>query len=462
MAPDVSLQTSVGAASQESRQPAIRLPVAILSSDGSAGTDGRAGQPALLVCLRTSAHEHRANDSDVLHVSLMSAGILAAFALGLLRRPAAVMACLRFIGRCLLHPVEIVRVPSAFHLVQTLSRRGISSIDSGDPAAGRLADLVRALGEPIPDSLADLPVDWSRLGCGPVSVHWLSRRINSIAAEVSFGDAAERAIVKRQRDHAGESASERWQKEHAVLTMLDARLRNERYRVPKVLLADAATSVIVMERAPGQAIDSLFAAARTDASALRTLRESLRGAGAWLAALQRVTEGEVDGRLLLADVQATARRDLVSVAATDGAVKRRASILLRSVDDAAVRFGEVPLRVVGHHDDYWPGNVFWNGERVTVIDFESYREGFALEDVAFFLLRTELLARRFRLDVADLQQCFLDGYAAEAAFDRDALSFFLVTTGLRGLARGMGRDLPLPQRIWTRRTLIRSILAAAR
>ena len=59
----------------------------------------------------------------------------------------------------------------------------------------------------------------------------------------------------------------------------------------------------------------------------------------------------------------------------------------------------------------------------------------------------ELLARRFRVPIAGLEEAFLRGYGE---VDRDALRLFTITKGLRTLANGTGDNLPLPQRLWMR------------
>ncbi|HEU4522402.1 MAG TPA: hypothetical protein VFT12_10385, partial [Thermoanaerobaculia bacterium] len=97
-----------------------------------------------------------------------------------------------------------------------------------------------------------------------------------------------------------------------------------------------------------------------------------------------------------------------------------------------------------------------------VIDFEGFRDGLWLEDVAYFLIRSDMLRRRFGLPFPDLGQQFFETYAPGEKPDREALRLFTLTKGLRTLANGTGDDLPLPQRIWTRRSIRKAVFAAMR
>lgn len=303
--------------------------------------------------------------------------------------------------------------PRAVWLAQTLRQRGISEVRAAEPRLQRAAEAVASLlGDARPDtSLLDL--DWSPLGVQSIGIRWIATRLDAAVAEVVL-DGSREAIVKQ---HRAEPVIERARHEAAAL----ARLPN----VPRVLLFDERRATIVMERAPGAALDRLFARAEP-----RRLLPALERAGAWLREMQDATRRDADPAVLAA-VLATAKQD------AHGDAK-----LLRALERTVP-----PQPVTGHHGDFWPGNVFVDGDRVTVIDFEGFREGLPLEDVAYFLLRVELLARRFRVRIAGLDAAFFRGYG-EA--DRDALRLFTITKGLRTLANGTGGNLPLPQRLWMR------------
>jgi tRNA A-37 threonylcarbamoyl transferase component Bud32 len=303
--------------------------------------------------------------------------------------------------------------PRAVWLAQALRQRGVTEVRAEDPRLQRAARTIASLIGGVKPDTSLLDLDWSPLGVQSIDIRWISTRLDAAVAEVVL-DGTREVIVKQ---HRAEPVVERARHEAATL----AKLPN----VPRVLLFDEQRATIVMERAPGVPLDRLFA--RADP---QQLLPALERAGAWLREMQDATRRDPDPTVLK-DILATARND------ANGDPK-----LLRALDRT---LGEQP--VTGHHGDFWPGNVFVDGGRATVIDFEGFREGLPLEDVAYFLIRVELLARRFRVRIPGLDDAFLRGYGG---VDRDALRLFTVTKGLRTLANGTGGNLPLPQRLWMR------------
>ena len=411
-----------------------------------AGELERQGQPVTVVVIGGPRGVDAPADADVVRLPMLSPGIAASFAMRILREPGRLL-------RLALRHRTLLRLPLAVHVAQLVARRGIGEVRAEGPLATKVAAVVRELTGPTHADLSDLPVDWQALSPGrdaPLGVRWIVRRINSIAAEVSVG--GRRVVVKRQRSHRGGSAADRWAHELAVLRRLGDAMTDGHLGVPQVLQADEAAALIVMERAPGVSLDAMFAE-RSDG-----LDAAIEGAGAWLAAMQRVSVSGQDGAALLDRIVGRAVEDAALLASKDGAFRRRQRAIVRGIERLRQSVAKRPLRVTGHHDDYWPGNIFFDGTRVSVIDFESFRDGFPLEDAAYFLLRAELLQRRFRVPLPDLAARFFIGYGAPA--DDEALRLFTLTKGLRSLANGMGEDLPAPQRIWTRRTMRNALMRA--
>jgi hypothetical protein len=449
-------------ASANGPSPVVTFPVAVVSlrhdAEAARAIDAlvQSGSPSLVVCLDQRKHRHEG--ADVQHPARFSGGAIASLVLGMVRDPArAVRALTRltFAGR-----PDLVAV--AMQLAKTFDQGGISAVRPLDSRAAFFTDTVRSFFTGGPQTLDDLPIDWEALGADRVEVRWITRRINSIAAEVSWAAGGRRAVVKRQREHGGLPAGQRFLREASTLTALEKALPGGALRVPRILQSSPGAALLVMERAPGAALDSLFAEARTSSDAMTRLRAAVRGAGAWLAAMQDATWSTTDHDVVLAAVLRAAKEDLERVAPRHRGLSRRR---LGAILEKRPVFATAERRVVGHHDDYWPGNIFFDGAStgidkqthgtVTVIDFESYREGLPLEDAAFFLIRCELLRRRFRLSFPDLKDCFFEGYGRTP--EPAVLRLFMVTSGLRALARGFGDDLPLPQRLWTHRTILRAM-----
>jgi Ser/Thr protein kinase RdoA (MazF antagonist) len=284
-----------------------------------------------------------------------------------------------------------------------------------------------------------------------VSVDWTSERPDSVIRQVTIEDAAGRrpVIVKRHRQETdpNRSAGTRARYEHDILTMLRASM-SDAYTVPRPLLVDDPSGAIVIERASGEALDAMIGRSKRSAGGARTLPEPLRRAGAWLRLMHHSTATQEDGATLLQNVVDRALADVDHLATHDWRIRRRRAPLTARLHELARR---VPTRpVTGHHGDYWAGNIFMSDARVDVIDFEGYRRGLPLEDVAYFLVSLDLLFPRFRNRLPPLREAFLDGYFDGAPRDDLSLQLFTLTKTLYALGRGPGAQHPLPLRLWIR------------
>lgn len=244
------------------------------------------------------------------------------------------------------------------------------------------------------------------------------------------GEPRKDVIYKTQKFVAGQSdvPKERARREFEVLQTLYRRFHAhaglpspascdepQRYGVPMPLCLDLERAAILMKACVGLPLDVLIRKER--AAWGRGLRPSLGSAvwraGRWLALMQRETVESADAEPVLQAVLAFARDDIarcrergMSIRLADKALGRLEQ-LQRNVDPTT-------LAVVGHHGDLWPGNIYVTSDSVEVIDFEGFRDGLPLEDVAYFLVH---LGQFFSYpglgkQLQEITASFLDGFCS--------------------------------------------------
>ena len=320
----------------------------------------------------------------------------------------------------------------------------------------------------VAQSIASL--NWQHLRTCALGIRRVRERAESFIAELTITDGISKrdVVLKQQRPHGGdlETSRRQAQAEFDVLTRLRAAMAEPEetregvtYSTPRVLVYDAEHAAIVMERAVGRPLDGLIRKVRIRGTAGK-LVIPMRRAGNWLRRMQAATRTDADGREILAATMADAERDLDIASITQPALRRRRERILQALLDLESKVAQTPLFAVGSHGDYRPNNIFIGQQRVDVIDFEAYREGLALADVAWFLIHLQLgfAFPVIRRGVHRLEQSFLEAYAGPAQLDRDTLRFFKVVSALKLLAR-TADDAGL--KAFLRRRALRKIVIAA-
>jgi glycosyltransferase involved in cell wall biosynthesis len=226
-------------------------------------------------------------------------------------------------------------------------------------------------------------------------------------------------ILKSQLSRSGESQPRlaRARHEYEKLVSLQDRFSScngGEFGVPTPLDFVEKTGTLLMRPCVGESLDDLVRDARFSLDLRRRVRliDSVRRSGSWLRLFQHLTPSEAPARPVMRSLSARAETDLASL--ERDVLSLRSSLEIRSrVVELSERTRFNAGNLVGHHGDFWPGNVFVSAEKVQVIDFEGSREGHPFEDLAWFLLHLELFfsypfARSF---YAELENAFLNGYA---------------------------------------------------
>jgi colanic acid/amylovoran biosynthesis glycosyltransferase len=312
-----------------------------------------------------------------------------------------------------------------------------------------------------------LSLNWGPLRPAAFGVRQIYERRDSYVAEVAISDgrAKREVVVKQQRARASESrnAADRARIEFHALTMLRELMRADftettrvvAYSVPKVLAFDEEAAALVLERARGRSLETIIREGR-NRGPRNVHYVALRRAAIWLAKMQSHTRSGDDARHILTAIVVLALRDLELAAFGDRELRPYRAAIAERLRTLESRVAEKSFPVVGRHGDYWPGNIYIDDDRVEVIDFEGYREGLPLEDVAQFLIHLDLYFAYPMLSNMRrrLRAAFLDSYAAFGGqLDQDALQLFTIATALQSLARVRRATQGVLRNYWRRRVL---------
>ena len=312
-----------------------------------------------------------------------------------------------------------------------------------------------------------LPALCAGVASGAIGLRRLDERRDSRIAHlvVANGGRPHEIVVKMHLSRRGESrpASERAQREFDALCALHRRLADGS-SVPRPLDLRLPDACVVMESCRGRPLDALIRARRfaRDASGTRELVSAVRRAGAWLRHFQNSAAEGGDPTTAIDRLVATSREHLDGC--RDDLLPTWAANGVRSqIDGLKTRLAPASLRLTVAHGDFWPGNIFINGEVVEVIDFEGTGQGLPYEDVAYFLVHLELffagpfIRRRFK----PIGAAFLAGYLPVApTFDWAAYELCRIGAALQILASTPQRRATLPD-AWRRRMLRAIVLGDA-
>jgi glycosyltransferase involved in cell wall biosynthesis/aminoglycoside phosphotransferase (APT) family kinase protein len=303
--------------------------------------------------------------------------------------------------------------------------------------AGLLAEIEPHTGPSPSSSDPEADALLARAGLTGAGVRRIHRRMDSQVIEV-LAPGPRDLVVKVQKSRPGESRPprERARHEHEALDLLHRRFAADPgFGVPRPLGLLEEEAAVVMERCQGAGLDELIRRERSASGPeWEALTVAIRRAGGWLRLFQRHTPSSGDSGPALEALLARASADLAAC--------RRTMRLPRDLEARLERLaGKVgPISLVGHHGDFWPGNLCVDEKCVQVIDFEGFREGLPWEDAAYFLVHLQPFfawpGLRSRGEQA--AAAFLEGWLEGNALDRSALDFCLLAKSLQVLAQGAG------------------------
>ncbi len=170
-------------------------------------------------------------------------------------------------------------------------------------------------------------------------------------------------------------------------------LFGERLGIVQIVSADPTQAVLVMEEVPGSPLETLiFGRFR------RPNRESLRAfflAGRWLQQFQRLGMTNADCEII-SDLDSSnlieyCQLRLNKLAGDSGNFNvSLIDPLLNRLKGLVSQSNETDRRIVWSHGDYALGNIIWDGQTLTPIDFGMASMDLPLADVTYLIHRLEM------------------------------------------------------------------------
>lgn len=241
----------------------------------------------------------------------------------------------------------------------------------------------------------------------------------SVVTRVERPDGA--VYVKRLKLRAdglanNEAGAAKLRRELRILELLRSVCRpSERLGLIEVVEANPEEGVIVTKEVPGQPLQVFLERRQCD----RDVLTALFLAGRWLRWFQSVPFTDRDAQELPPGnphdlVQYCALRlDRVVEWGYDWPVGDERKRVLEALARIVEQCDEHDLRLSWCHADFAPGNILWDGRRLTPIDFTMAHVAPALVDLTHLIHRMEMLAVYFpwrRWPVAAWREAVLRGY----------------------------------------------------
>ncbi len=205
--------------------------------------------------------------------------------------------------------------------------------------------------------------------------------------------------------------------------------QSDRFTVPRPLDHVPEWAALVMEKCQGVRLDRALRWARLvrGRSQRERLCQHVAACGEWLGLFHRITERPADPSEVYRRIERDFKGQLAvccSLGLNPRLIQRLASVFQRGT--AAAFAGH--HKVVGHHCDFGPYNVFLAPGRIAVIDFEGLQDGIIYDDMCYFLAMIEDMSF-YHLGpelVRRMKDSFLHGYLRHGTLSHEELELFML------------------------------------
>ncbi|MBN1569680.1 MAG: glycosyltransferase [Acidobacteria bacterium] len=254
-------------------------------------------------------------------------------------------------------------------------------------------------------------------------------------------------ILKQHRPRQKpENAGQCARREYEILLHLAQQLPrlSPHFGVPEVLAFFPEFNALLISECPGENLGRQLRWAQFRRGSFGTAA-ILRGAaasGEWLGTFHEATlRHEAADSKIRYDIESFFESDLQTCARLGLDERLALQVSGRFAREFPVALA-ADLQWTGHHGDFGPHNVFLSPERTLVIDFEGFRIGHPVEDVADFLVLVDLLPS-YHAGASlrrGIREAFLAGYTGRRPLKLDLIKIFELQALVKRMAHNPQLD----------------------
>ena len=211
-----------------------------------------------------------------------------------------------------------------------------------------------------------------------------------------------------------------------------------RFKIPRPVDHFPEFAAILMEKCDGIRFDQSLRWTKFFGTKHRftTIYQNAKACGEWLAMFHRITKRDEEPYPIYERIESEFYNDLKNCIrfGLKGELAGRVRSIFEKKRDLAFNGKH---KIVGHHCDFGPYNVFISPTEITVVDFEGMRDGIIYDDICYFLcmigtIPSYHLNSKLRKSI---KECFLEGYSNYEEIDQHEFSLYMLISMVKIMSR---------------------------
>jgi len=211
-----------------------------------------------------------------------------------------------------------------------------------------------------------------------------------------------------------------------------------RFKIPRPFDHFPEFAAILMEKCDGIRFDQSLRWTKLFGTKHRytSIYQNAKACGEWLAMFHLITKRDEEPYPIYERIESEFYNDLKNCIrfGLKGELADRVRSIFEKKRDLAFHGKH---KIVGHHCDFGPYNVFISTNAVTVVDFEGMMDGIIYDDICYFLcmigtIPSYHLNSKLRMRI---KECFLEGYSNYEEIDQHEFGLYMLISMVKIMSR---------------------------